>query len=813
MIIHRLVLKNFKRFRDQTICFKDGITGILGNNGTGKSSIVEAIFFALYGIKATGIAADYIVSSFASPKERCEVRLDFGIGGSTYTVLRTFRKGKTVTHDATFHKDGKLVATGVSQVEVEVRRTLGMGPVDFRNTVYAAQKDLLTLLDADPAKRREWFLRALGIDYLKTESQEILRQRIEEKNAGLQQREGECKALIERQAMQDDQSLAEQVGVYQKTISDLRTKQEALAEKKNHIEEDLRTFSEQKMEHTRLSERYQSLIRETEGLLRQRDFAKAKLLDLAKQEQEFRGLEPRVSGYQEKKQAFEKERIKKQSLENLRTEAQFSGKICADLKDRAEKTRAKILSLDRDAARMASLGEDIKRTLSLHADVPVQKLEQMITSRENEIHLAMGTCSSRLKHLGEERNKLLSDYTKIRTAGPDGICPLCHQKLGSHFPSIGREFESRLTAIGDHTEQVRREQVQVSTEKERISSIKPALAGIRSLLERQKTLESLEMELNDLCSQLSAKQLALVTVEQKMKDLMFDEVIYSRAEKEILELEKLQARFHDLRENIARVSMIRNQVADLEIQITQKQARLVQFKVDIDNSSFDPKRGVAIEQARKEIESAINLAASEMVRTTERLRQTEEKIKEFKIFGVRIKELRREIDELKDEIELLKLTRTVISNYVVYLMQVVRSRIEGEVSRIISEITGGRYEQVLLDEDFNLLVRDIDDDYTIDRFSGGEQDDIAVALRIALSRYLAELHNVHESTLLIFDEIFGSQDEERRTSLLTSLRTQESRFPQIILISHISEMQGEFANTLVVEMGTDMVSRVREAGE
>ena len=40
MIIDRLVLKNFKRFRDQTICFKDGITGILGNNGTGKSSIV-----------------------------------------------------------------------------------------------------------------------------------------------------------------------------------------------------------------------------------------------------------------------------------------------------------------------------------------------------------------------------------------------------------------------------------------------------------------------------------------------------------------------------------------------------------------------------------------------------------------------------------------------------------------------------------------------------------------------------------------------------------------------------------------------------
>ena len=63
---------------------------------------------------------------------------------------------------------------------------------------------------------------------------------------------------------------------------------------------------------------------------------------------------------------------------------------------------------------------------------------------------------------------------------------------------------------------------------------------------------------------------------------------------------------------------------------------------------------------------------------------------------------------------------------------------------------------------------------------------------------------------LIFDEIFGSQDEERRNNLLTALRTQESRFPQILLISHIAEMQGEFANTLMIEMGADNASRIRE---
>jgi len=201
---------------------------------------------------------------------------------------------------------------------------------------------------------------------------------------------------------------------------------------------------------------------------------------------------------------------------------------------------------------------------------------------------------------------------------------------------------------------------------------------------------------------------------------------------------------------------------------------------------------------------------ADITRTTERLRQVKEKIAEYKETEKQIAGLHRQADSFREEIDLLMKTRTLIAEYVIYLMQVVRSRIEGEVRRIIGEITSGLYEQVLLDEDFNLLVRDIDNDYSIDRFSGGEQDDIAVALGITLSRYLAELHNVHESTILIFDEIFGSQDEERRNNILTTLRTLESRFPQILLISHIGEMQGEFANTLTIEMGTDGASRVRE---
>jgi exonuclease SbcC len=258
--------------------------------------------------------------------------------------------------------------------------------------------------------------------------------------------------------------------------------------------------------------------------------------------------------------------------------------------------------------------------------------------------------------------------------------------------------------------------------------------------------------------------------------------------------------------------MVKEHLAGLTAKIAGRNAELAKLAGEIRAAAFDPAEAAKLDARVAETEAALRNEEVIIAGATKDLRFTEEKIAEYKRAEAQIAALQKQAAELKDEIELLKLTRTLIAEYVVYLMQVVRSRLEGEVSRIISEITGGRYEQVLLDEDFNLLVRDVDEDYAIDRFSGGEQDDIAVALRIALSRYLAELHQVHESTFLIFDEIFGSQDEERRSNLLTALRTQESRFPQILLISHIAEMQGEFANTLVVETGADQSSRVREVG-
>jgi len=810
VIIDRLIMKNFKRFRQQEIRFRDGITGILGNNGAGKSTIVEAIFFALYGVQATGILSEYIVSSFASPREKCEVRLDFRVGGDEYTVLRTFRKGKTVQHDATFYRQGKLRATGVSQVETEVRRTLGMGPIDFRNTVYAAQKDLLTLLEHTPGKRKEWFLRALGIDYLKNESDRVLKERIDAKERELQLREGELKGLLDRHDPDTGRNLEVNADECRVALRDLARERDNHVTQREAIVREMQDFSEKKTEHTRLVERQRSLLAEVAGLQQQKDLVNAQVAALAGQEQEYRHLEHELSGFEAKVQRLSELREQRREFDRLLSNRRFAEQECRDIEARIDKERAKRGALDRETDRLSSLRKGIRRHLGIGADVSDQALEEEVASREARIIHAIGNVSARLEHLVNERKAIVSDWNVIESAGPDGVCPLCRQTLGAHFSRIEDEFSSRLEQVEEAALRACGEEDRLNREKDLLIRQRPVLQEIREITERLKSRDSIDADLRELSVVLQEKKASLATINEQIQSMGFDEALHAATEKEVAELERLHRRFVDIGRIIAHADALKNQGIDLELRIGQKKEELTTVRDQIDQTGFNPDEGIRLEEALSAIDSAIRASEAEIARTTERIRYLEELIERHRNEEAAITRLKAQTFALGEETGLLRLTRTVIGEYVLYLMQVVRSRIEAEVSLVLAEITGGRYEQVLLDEDFNLLVRDIDNDYPIERFSGGEQDDIAVALRIALSRYLAGLHQVHESTLLIFDEIFGSQDEERRNNLLTALRTQESRFPQIILISHIPDIQGEFTNTLMVEIGSDLSSRVQE---
>ncbi|HOT06038.1 MAG TPA: SMC family ATPase [Methanotrichaceae archaeon] len=166
MRLSKLVLRNFKKYRRADIRFQDGLTGILGGNGAGKSTIVEAIAWALYGSRASTIKRDFLKNVHAQQTEPVEVQLTLGLGGQELVVYRAM-KGKGMVPDAHLRLDGQVVARGSREVDSQLERMIRISFPDFMKTYYARQKDLDNLLREGGSGKREYLLKLLGLDQVR----------------------------------------------------------------------------------------------------------------------------------------------------------------------------------------------------------------------------------------------------------------------------------------------------------------------------------------------------------------------------------------------------------------------------------------------------------------------------------------------------------------------------------------------------------------------------------------------------------------------------------------------------------------------
>jgi exonuclease SbcC len=129
-------------------------------------------------------------------------------------------------------------------------------------------------------------------------------------------------------------------------------------------------------------------------------------------------------------------------------------------------------------------------------------------------------------------------------------------------------------------------------------------------------------------------------------------------------------------------------------------------------------------------------------------------------------------------------------------------------SGFLNRLTNGRYSVVDLDEDHVPVI--IDDGEAKRVLSGGEEDALNLAVRLAISQMIAQRAG-QPLSLLVLDEIFGSLDDERRTSVVDLLRSLADQFPQVILITHIESVNEGFDRILRVELDPkSRVARVRD---
>lgn len=167
----------------------DGLFLVCGDTGAGKTTIFDAITFALYG-EASGSTrtAESLRSNFAEPAAKTFVELTFSHADKVYKVERNPRyqrpkRGGGMTMegaDAVLTRPDGTVCSGATAVTREVIDLMGIDCRQFRQTSMIAQGEFLKLLFADSSERSDIFRRVFdtGIyrrvqDYLKARAQEF----------------------------------------------------------------------------------------------------------------------------------------------------------------------------------------------------------------------------------------------------------------------------------------------------------------------------------------------------------------------------------------------------------------------------------------------------------------------------------------------------------------------------------------------------------------------------------------------------------------------------------------------------------------
>ena len=699
MILKNLTLKNFRKFRDVTIDFPDGITGVVGLNGVGKSTIFEALSWILFGTIAARTSADEIKRVGTVSSDRCRGELEFIFEDSNYRIVREMH-GKSSSITATASVNGKIAATSADTVSKFIQKKLGMDFKSFFTSIFAKQKELNALSTMVASERRPLILRMLGIDSLDDVIKEIKSDKKEKQS------------IIDRLGQDlTDEKGKDKIDIYKIEIKQLEKQRDDHDKLIKEIKKRIDVFSdeiknlEKKLENSKSD--YEKIKEKNEKLIQKKTL--------------FEEKEKIVS---EIKSIKDKIKERKDNIEHLKKKSHTFSKIESDQK---------------------TSGERLKTI--------VKKIEDLVKKNEQKKTL--------VSRLNEDIKTLKEKNNKIKEIGPDARCPTCERVLAGQFKKLLTNFDN-----------------EISKKDKQISSFLKEIETLDD--EKQITLReqaALEKKISYLNTQLREKERIDTTINNISDELKSEKQDLEKKQKRANELKTVDFDLKEYKKISSQVNEFYKTYQDVLIVLDKNKDEFNNLKIDFERK-----------QSSKKL--------------------VEQKIVNFKQLISTLKDYKKKIKEEKVLVQHLGMLSELMSNFRTHLISRIRPTLASYSSDFFNRLTDGKYRELELDENYNLLVFDNENAYSIDRFSGGEEDLANLCLRLAISEVITERAG-GAFNFIILDEIFGSQDVYRRQNIMNALGSLSSKFRQIFLITHVDDVKNYMENIIYVTEDENSISSVK----
>lgn len=688
MIIKTLTLKNFRKFKNATIEFPDGVTGVIGLNGVGKSTIFESIAWVLYGSVAARTSSDQIKRDGTSYTDRCRVELDFIFENNSFRIIREMT-GKNFKVSATATINGKIAATGAEIVNKYIQKKLGLDFKSFFTSIYAKQKELNALSSMVASERRPLILRMLGVDSLDEIIKEIKSDKREKDN------------LIEKmsQALFDD----------------------AHKDKIDFYKNEIKNLERQKNENEVFIKKMSGEIQESK-----------KDIDV---------LEEKCNAI---KNEYEKIKDKKEKLSEQKTLFENKEKLVYEikiLKNRINERQENVDQQKKKLCNYVNLDSDVK-LLQKRLNESIKKIEALVKKNEQK-----KTLVNRYK---KDITDIFINKEKIVKIGPDAKCPTCERILKDQYKKLLIKFDNEM----------RKKDKEIVTLSKQIKEIEDK----RSKIVREE--QALQKKKDYLNKKFREIERIVTTIDILNKEINKEKIDFKRKIKKFKEFSKIKFDLSEFNTISKQINVFFNNYQEYLDKRDRKKDDFSKMKINLERKRSDNK----------------------LVR--QKLENLRDKISE-------LEKSKKRINEEKIIIQHLGMLSEVMSKFRTHLISRIRPTLSLYSSDYFEKLTDGKYSEVELDENYNLLIYDNGTAYDIERFSGGEEDLANLCLRLAISEVITERAG-GVFNFIILDEIFGSQDIYRRKNIMRALNSLSSKFRQIFLITHVDDVKYYMENAITV---------------